>query len=388
MPNTSPGYQESDIPSLRTRVRCPSCRGALLVKEATANCAGCGRAFPVCGGVVAFLGTENVDYLRQVDALDTEALEEFISLMNSGGAVTAEERVRARFPVLGDYVFRPGRADWRFFVTRSGCERVLDIGAGWGNLAFEFAKDGHDVVAVDASLRKLQFLAARAAVEGVKSITCVNADFLDGLPVPDGSVDICILNGVLEWAGTFRQTRTPAAYQEALLRDAARALTPSGTLYVGIENRFGYEYFFGRADDHTRLRWTNLVPRWMADLRMWQKQGTGYRCYTYSGRGLRALLRRVGFQRVTFLWPNRDYKHYDTLVPLEEGPVRWLLRNAGIFAVPPVRHSARAVLSVLRHLGGPAEVGERARWLAEACFRRWPRLFLPVVPSFAVLAQK
>ncbi len=89
-----------------------------------------------------------------------------------------------------------------FFVERIGPgERVLDVGSGKGELAYDVAeRSGATVVAVDRSPWALDFARSRFSHPRV---TYVQADAVDF--VPDESVDVAILSNVLEHVGPRRE---------------------------------------------------------------------------------------------------------------------------------------------------------------------------------------
>ena len=96
-----------------------------------------------------------------------------------------------------------------------------------------------------------------------------------------------------------------------------RILKPGGSLYIGIENRFGYEYFLGKPDDHSFVTYTSLLPRFLANHRMKKKRGRHYRTYTYSYWGLKKLLREAGFRTANIAVSAPDYKNFAYLIPLD-----------------------------------------------------------------------
>lgn len=98
--------------------------------------------------------------------------------------------------------------------------RALDLAAGEGRNAVWLAERGWQVTAVDFSAVGLEKGREMAAHRGV-DVAWVQAD-LTGWRAPDGSFDlVCVL-----------YLQVPAADRTPVMRAAARALAPGGTLVV------------------------------------------------------------------------------------------------------------------------------------------------------------
>jgi len=119
--------------------------------------------------------------------------------------------------------------DFAQFPISSG-ERVLDLGCGFGRHAFEAARRGADVIAVDRSAEELQqvnglFKAMR--LDGqipTESITrAVRADLL-ALPFPDDYFDVVMASEVLEHIPDDEQA----------MAEIARVVRPGGRVAVTV----------------------------------------------------------------------------------------------------------------------------------------------------------
>ena len=297
---------------------CPACLSLVVPSDDLSQCAACGLAAAVRGGVVCFKGADNLAYVEVVDFLDADDLARLCAAFNRGDAAAGRAFVQRCYPRFYKYLFEEGRADWRFFVPLGPEARVLDIGSGWGGLAIELAREVGHVQCMDASLSKLEFTIARARAEGISNVSAVNHDFTQGMPFPDSSFDLAVLNGVLEWAGAFRDDAPPEVCQLRLLREARRVLRPGGHLYVGIENRCGYWYAFGREDEHAFTPFTTLLPRRLADIVTRVVRRRPYRTYTYGASGLRQLLHRAGFGAALFAYSAPNYRRFRFLIELDD----------------------------------------------------------------------
>ena len=112
----------------------------------------------------------------------------------------------------------------------SSADRVLDLGCGFGRHAFEAARRGGNVIAVDRSAEELQqvnalFAAMRAQGEiPVGTITrAVRADLL-ALPFPDDYFDVVVASEVLEHIPD----------DERAMAEIARVVRPGGRVAVTV----------------------------------------------------------------------------------------------------------------------------------------------------------
>ena len=189
------------------------------------------------------------------------------------------------------------RLDWRFLFDISKESAVLDLGSGFGGISCALSQRAGKVVSMDCSLKRLKLLDIRVKQEGINNIVPVCGGDSMRLPFEDKSFDLVVLNGVLEWLAIFNPKDNPREVQLAKLKDIHRILKDNGSIYIGIENRIGYVYFLG-GKDHNNIRFTNLMPRWMANMYSKIRLGRPYLTYTYSILGYKKLLRESGFSSV------------------------------------------------------------------------------------------
>ncbi len=84
------------------------------------------------------------------------------------------------------------------------------------------------------------------------------------LPFPDSSIDVAVLNGVLEWMGAVDIDASPGRVQLKALKEIRRILKPGSALYIGIENRYSTAALRGQRM-HGELPFVGLFPRLLSN---------------------------------------------------------------------------------------------------------------------------
>ncbi|WP_461520920.1 methyltransferase domain-containing protein [Porticoccus sp.] len=111
--------------------------------------------------------------------------------------------------------------------------RVLDIGAGLGQLAIRLAALGHQVVVNDVSAEMLAIAQSSARAAGVfELITWYHGPFQDLDSLELGQFDLVLCHAVVEWL----------AEPEQLLPALKGFLSPNGVLSFTYYNRHSLEY--------------------------------------------------------------------------------------------------------------------------------------------------
>ena len=324
-----PDYSTSEASSTGPDIcRCPVCSSAL--PDDLAQPHPCfGRPILNAAGIIDLAREDH--YWNQIPR---ETMAELCTKAASDGCRAALETFLK--PVAGEptfqYAWDERRADW-FPVCGLPDEPVIvDIGAGWGAVTTGLARLGGRVFALDSNIETLKFQTIRAKENALTNITCVHVDPLELAPLPfeDGVADLVVMNGLLEWVGAAVEEGDPGELQLAAVREAWRVLKPGGTLYVGIESRFGFSFWRG-AEDHRGTRFTSLLPRRLASW-VTRRRGLGdYRTYTHSYHGLRQMLRAAGFQDARFYEPYPTYRMAGRMVPIDDARVlRRSVAAAGI----------------------------------------------------------
>lgn len=229
---------------------------------------------------------------------------------------------------LKKYIADDSRADWRFLLEPNPNGRVLDLGCGYGGISFGLADMFGKVVAADPTFERMETVRLRCRDEGIKNVETVQASALD-LPFEDNSFDGVVMMGVLEWVAVGHQGRVEDLQRKAL-NEIFRVLKPNGFFVLGIENRFGYNYFLGEEDEHSHLKFTTLMPRFLANIVSRYKSNKTYRTYTYSYSGYQKMLSKAGFSGLKFWGAIPKYRYPDFVIDFSKPePLSYYIESVG-----------------------------------------------------------
>lgn len=103
---------------------------------------------------------------------------------------------------------------------------ILEIGIGSGRIAKPFVDAGFNYFGIDRS--KAMLTECRERLGERDNLVIIEADLMDGLPLPDSSVDVIL------------EVRVFGDIPSKLLQDCARVLRPNGFLLAGILDNLEY----------------------------------------------------------------------------------------------------------------------------------------------------
>ncbi|MGI0011788.1 MAG: class I SAM-dependent methyltransferase [Nitrosopumilaceae archaeon] len=227
-------------------------------------------------------------------------------------------------PWLFKIITDQNRSDFLFLLDIKKDDLALDLGAGWGQVTIPLSRFCN-VVAVEGNMEKIEIMKTIAKQENRDNIQFVVANIADKIFEPD-QFELVIFNGVLEWIGSFSEG-DPVTLQQEALDEAYRVLKPSGTLYIGIENKYGLKYLLGEKDDHTGL--TDHVYLNKETLKSVFKEKTGkeLRVFTHGKNEYEKMITNAGFSHVRFFGDLPDYKLLHTMVDLTNDKISSYVAN-------------------------------------------------------------
>jgi len=352
-------------------LRCLKCGAKVDCGSERCVCPQCGQEWPVVGGIPRFFQFPTY-YWGEVGR------EEARDLLESARRGSWVEAVKARFPEQDNMTYGMldlQRASWAPMLGLGEDSVALDIGSGYGAITQSLSRFAGEVYSVEAIPDRIEFTQERLRQEGISNVRLLQASAAQ-LPLAEGSFDLVVLNGVLEWFGEWDLSGDTRSVQLGFLRAVRRLLKSEGALVLGIENRFGYGLFLG-SRDHSGIAYTSLVPRKVASVMLRHSSQTHhrtqlnakkeYRTFTYTERGYRKLLSEAGFASVACYWADPGYNRPYHLVPFTMP--QWIREHFTLRLDQPGRQPRRSWRRRLK------------RWLAGA------PLLPYVMPDFLLIAK-
>jgi len=280
----------------------------LTVTQDRVHCESCSSSWERKYGLISFIDDRysygNIpqdkwkEIFSNISGKTNEEIQEYLSSV----------KIKGRWAYFNS--FKNHKADGFSFLDVTDKDVILDIGCGPGSLTIPLAKRCKEVYALDATLPRLRFLDIRRKNEGLDNITPIHASALY-LPFREPSFDYILMNGVFEYIGEWEDDTDPRDLQEMTLRTIHGLLKPGGHIFIAIENRYGFDFFY-KERDHSKLYVTGLLPRYMANLITRILRRKQYRTYTYSFNDYKKMLEESGFRNIQFyyVWPDyRDPKY-------------------------------------------------------------------------------
>ena len=117
-----------------------------------------------------------------------------------------------------------------WFPFKKDCS-ILEVGSGCGALTEILSRKAKEVTSIELNYYRNKDLENVEIIVG--NFNSINLD---------KKYDYIILNGVLEYAGSFTQSENPYF---SFLQSLKKYLKPDGALIIAIENRLGLKYLNG-----------------------------------------------------------------------------------------------------------------------------------------------
>lgn len=186
---------------------------------------------------------------------------------------------------------------------------LLEIGAGCGALTGLFARKVKSVTCIELSERRSMINAYRN--QEYDNIKIMLGNFQD-IEITE-KYDYITLIGVWEYSGYYIDGNDPYLNMLKILKEY---LKEDGKLLIAIENKTGFKYWNGAAEDHIGKAYAGLND-YIGEEKI----------RTFSKQEIEKSLTEVGFEAYKFYYPNPDYKLPDTIYSDEKLPEPGEIRN-------------------------------------------------------------
>jgi len=253
----------------------------------------------------------NLNFYRGNDHYSDGDIEnEILEIVKSGRSIGDVLAGDSRWPML--YHLSPVRQNIINWYPFDDDSTLLEVGGGCGAITGALCQLLSEVKVVELSKRRSEINYERHRHFENLEIIVGNINEIEF----ESRFDYIMLNGVLEYAGSFTDTKEP--YKD-FLKNLKKHLNPSGKLILAIENRYGLKYFAGAKEDHTGHEFDGIC---------------GYEgndsVRTFGKIELEKLLYDSGFSLLQFYYPHPDYK-----MPMEIFSEDWLPESDHLLSQAP-----------------------------------------------------
>ena len=284
------------------KIVCPLCSGKVKIKKRYIKCTKCKKKWRFIENIPSFV---SVKFSSSFGLLSDLIEMKIIEKIEKEGFESAINFIRRKYPNILERIFNRFIRSYLYLGDLKSRKRCLEIGSGYGALTIELSKIYKEVISMDISFQRVKFIKHRLTHLKIKNVKLIHCDAFN-LPFPKDYFDCIYLVGVLEWI-PLSYEGNPREVQINFLKYLKEKIKKGGKVIVGIENRFGIQYFLGWKD-HNGLWGTNLLPRWLANIYSQLALKSEYRTYTYSFNGYRKLFLDAGFKNVEIYAPLRSYR--------------------------------------------------------------------------------
>lgn len=358
-------------------IQCPYCKTIISDKNSPDRCSHAQYTKKIWD----FIGPDDFYW----NELSQDAAKKFLAKVKTSGWKQALYETFSPEDVAT--ILNANRADWFFYLSNT-IKTCLDVGSGFGSIAFPLSKLVDEVWSLERVSERLEFQAIRAEQEQRENIRFIRSR-MTPLPFPDNTFDLVAINGVLEWIGLSDFERNPRVLQTEFLKEVYRVLKDDGIVYIGIESRFGVQYLLG-SNDHSEMPYTSLLPRRLADRIIRKYRGRekvhpvewqDYRTYTYTHLGYKKLLKECGFHDLDFYWALPGYSNQRWSGKLDEPEtlIHFVHQLQAHEIVPTVRGTLKKLFTrcILSSFG---------KWVISAFI--YTTLYKLFMPSYVMFAYK
>jgi len=93
----------------------------------------------------------------------------------------------------------------------------------------------------------VEFMRLRFLEDSISNVRVLQGDALS-VPLPDGSIDLAVINGATAWSPQAERQSAPEHTQARILSEIHRCLGPAGKIAIAVENAWDYR----SEKDHVR----------------------------------------------------------------------------------------------------------------------------------------
>ena len=257
-----------------------------------------------------------------------EHLEQLNATALANGWESAIKTHYANDQAFINYVLNPARGRYIELLELGNNDVVLEIGPGLGQFTRAIAPHVNTLHALEVVEGQARFVAESCRQMGYDNVRVACGGDNCELPYPDQSMDLVVMNLVLEWCGDRNGNASPETMQNRYLAEIARVLKPGGRFYVCTKNRYALKYILGKPDEHCQnLRFGNALPRWLMFALLRLKGLTRPNGWLHSHNALARMLDEAGFHQLKSYWAAPEMRFPDVFIENSRTEIEKARRN-------------------------------------------------------------
>lgn len=250
----------------------------------------------------------SVDTEEAMGSIPGTVMDDLLKEMKSSGRHWRSLMEDPRHPFL-NRKFRwftdPKKGMFYRLVTPGQRGTFLDIGAASGIVSACLSEDYERGYALERQQVFAEFMKLRFQMDSIRNVQILHGSALE-IPLPDNSIDLAAVNGVMEWIPHAGKGTNPRKVQLKFLREVGRCLNPGGKVVIAIENAWDYQQLSGFSA-HGTARYVGFLPKWLGNIVNIIFKKRPYREYIYSYFGYDRLLKEAGYKNVRIFIVMPDY---------------------------------------------------------------------------------
>lgn len=185
----------------------------------------------------------------RLDSMPLATMSECLKELRSSGRPWRSVLQDRRFQVPRDQYrsfTNPQKGTFYRLLSPGRRRAFLEVGARSGIVSACLSEEYERGYALEIDSEFVEFMRLRFLMDSIANVQVLQGDAL-AIPLPDGSIDLTVIDGAVEWAPPADRRPAAGQVQLKILREIHRCLGAAGKIAIAVENAWDYRSKRGRA---------------------------------------------------------------------------------------------------------------------------------------------